>query len=47
MPMVAGRKNHERIRLAGERRFRYFLIWISALPPNRQSAEIAELVLFG
>jgi len=38
--------SHERVRLAGERRFRYFLIWISALPPNRQSAEIAELVLF-
>jgi serine/threonine-protein kinase len=39
-------QGHERIRLAGERRFRYFLIWISALPPNRQTAEIAELVLF-
>ena len=38
--------SHERIRLAGERRFRYFLIWISALPQNMQSAEIAELVLF-
>jgi serine/threonine-protein kinase len=38
--------NHERIRLAGERRFRYFLLWISALPPNMQSAAISELVLF-
>jgi serine/threonine-protein kinase len=38
--------SHERIRLAGQRRFRYFLIWISALPPNMESAEIAEVVLF-
>jgi tRNA A-37 threonylcarbamoyl transferase component Bud32 len=37
---------HERIRLAGERRFRYLLIWISALPPNMQSAAISEVVLF-
>jgi serine/threonine-protein kinase len=39
-------RSHERIRLAGERPFRYFLIWISALPPNRQSAAISEAVLF-
>jgi serine/threonine-protein kinase len=38
--------SHERIRLAGERRFRFYLIWISALPANMQSAAISEVVLF-
>jgi hypothetical protein len=38
--------NHDRIGLAGERRFRYFLIWLTALPPQMKSAAISELVLF-
>jgi tRNA A-37 threonylcarbamoyl transferase component Bud32 len=37
---------HEPIHLAGGRRFRYFLLWISTLPPGMQSAAISELVLF-
>jgi hypothetical protein len=38
--------NHDRVPLAGERRFRYFLIWLTALPPQMKSAAISELVLF-
>jgi serine/threonine-protein kinase len=38
--------NHDRIGLAGERRFRYFLIWLTALPPQMKAAAISELVLF-
>jgi len=40
-------ENHERIQLnVGGRRFRYYLIWITTLPPNMESASIAELTLF-
>ena len=31
---------------AGGQRFRYYLIWITTLPPNMESASIAELTLF-
>jgi hypothetical protein len=40
-------QNHERIRLDSQgQRFRYYLIWITTLPPNMESATIAELTLF-
>jgi eukaryotic-like serine/threonine-protein kinase len=39
--------NHERIRLnVGGQPFRYYLIWIAALPHNMESASIAGLTLF-
>ena len=39
--------DRERIQLRlGGQRFRYYLIWITTLPPNMQSASIAELTLF-
>jgi eukaryotic-like serine/threonine-protein kinase len=39
--------NHERITLdLGGRRFRYYLIWITTLPPGMQSATIVDLTLF-
>ncbi len=39
--------NRERIQLSvGGRRFRYYLLWIAALPPGMQSASLAELTLF-
>src|SRR5271167_4840059 len=40
-------ENHERIPLnPGRQLFRYYLLWITTLPPNRESASIAELTLF-
>jgi serine/threonine protein kinase len=39
--------NGERIRLStGARAFRFYLIWITTLPPGMQSASISELTLF-
>src|SRR5450631_2346019 len=39
--------DRERIQLAtGGHRFRYYLIWITTLPPKMQSAAIADLTLF-
>jgi serine/threonine-protein kinase len=39
--------NRERIQLAvGGLRFRYYLVWITTLPPGKQSASLAELTLF-
>jgi eukaryotic-like serine/threonine-protein kinase len=39
--------DRERIQLnVGGRRFRYYLLWIVALPPSMQSASLAELTLF-
>jgi eukaryotic-like serine/threonine-protein kinase len=38
--------DHERIRLAVSRRYRYYLIWLTTLPPGMQSASINELTLF-
>jgi hypothetical protein len=28
------------------RRYRYYLMWMTTLPPGRESATIAELTLF-
>jgi eukaryotic-like serine/threonine-protein kinase len=40
-------RDHERIRLTpGGQRFRYYLIWITTLPPNMQSLAITDLTLF-
>jgi len=40
-------ENHERITLnPGAGLFRYYLLWITTLPPNMESASIAELTLF-
>jgi len=39
-------KNGERIQLNPGETFRYYLIWITALPPNMELATIAELTLF-
>jgi serine/threonine-protein kinase len=36
----------ERIPLADPRRFRYYLVWLTTLPPGMQSASINELTLF-
>jgi len=39
--------NRERIQLSpGGQRFRYYLLWITTLPPNMQSAGITDLTLF-
>ncbi len=40
-------RNHERIQLNLDgRRFRYYLLWITTLPPRMESASIADLTLF-
>jgi tRNA A-37 threonylcarbamoyl transferase component Bud32 len=39
-------RNRQRIRLSGGGAYRYYLIWLTALPPGQQSASIAELTLF-
>ncbi|HEY1833295.1 MAG TPA: protein kinase [Solirubrobacteraceae bacterium] len=37
----------ERIRLqSGTRRYRYYLLWMTTLPPDKQSATITQLTLF-
>jgi len=39
--------DRERIQLnPGAQRFRYYLLWITTLPPNMESAAITELTLF-
>jgi eukaryotic-like serine/threonine-protein kinase len=43
------RSGDQRFRLEGREdgiRFRYYLVWITALPPEEQRVEIAELALF-
>jgi eukaryotic-like serine/threonine-protein kinase len=42
----AVRSDHQRFRLAGDRRYRYYLVWITALPPEEPRVEIGELALF-
>jgi eukaryotic-like serine/threonine-protein kinase len=37
---------HERITLNAQQPFRYYLIWITTLPPQMQSASVTELTLF-
>ena len=40
-------RNHERIQLnLNGKRFRYYLLWITTLPPQKESASIADLTLF-
>jgi eukaryotic-like serine/threonine-protein kinase len=40
-------RSHERIELGtGQQQFRYYLIWITALPAKMESAAIADLTLF-
>jgi serine/threonine-protein kinase len=39
-------RNRERIRLTGGGSYRYYLIWLTTLPPGQQSASISELTLF-
>ncbi len=39
-------RNHQRIAIPGGTRYRYYLIWLTTLPPGQQSASISELTLF-
>jgi eukaryotic-like serine/threonine-protein kinase len=39
-------RNRQRVRLAGGGSYRYYLIWLTTLPPGQQSASISELTLF-
>jgi serine/threonine-protein kinase len=39
-------RNRQRIRLTGGGTYRYYLIWLTTLPPGQQSASISELTLF-
>ncbi|MCW3030386.1 MAG: serine/threonine protein kinase [Solirubrobacterales bacterium] len=39
-------RNRQRIKLAGGGSYRYYLIWLTTLPPGQQSASISELTLF-
>jgi serine/threonine-protein kinase len=41
-----GVRNRQRIKLAGGGSYRYYLIWLTTLPPGQQSASISELTLF-
>src|SRR5438105_2450071 len=38
--------NRQRIRLAVSRPYRYYLVWLTTLPPGMQSASVNELTLF-
>ncbi len=38
--------NGQRIRISAARPFRYYLLWITTLPPGQESATINELTLF-
>jgi hypothetical protein len=41
------RSDHQRFRLGvAGRRYRYYLVWITELPPDAQRVEIAEIFLF-
>jgi serine/threonine-protein kinase len=39
-------RSHQRIRLAGNSAYRYYLIWLTTLPTGQESASISELTLF-
>ncbi|HWI22571.1 MAG TPA: protein kinase [Baekduia sp.] len=39
-------KSIDKIQLDGAERYRYYMVWITALPPGRSKVEISELVLF-
>ncbi len=47
-PVGSSAKVHdgERVSLSGGGRYRYYLLWLTALPPHHQSATIADLTLF-
>jgi len=42
---VRSHKQRFRLATAGQR-FRYYLVWITELPPGARSVEISELSLF-
>ena len=37
----------ERIALPGREPMRYYLVWITDLPPSSERVELSEIVLFG
>ncbi|HXP28772.1 MAG TPA: protein kinase [Solirubrobacteraceae bacterium] len=39
-------RNGQRIKLGSARPYRYYLVWLTTLPPGQQSAAISELTLF-
>jgi tRNA A-37 threonylcarbamoyl transferase component Bud32 len=39
-------RNRQRIQLSGGGSYRYYLVWLTTLPPGQQSASIAEITLF-
>jgi serine/threonine-protein kinase len=43
---AANVENHQRIRLSGGGSYRYYLVWLTTLPPGAESASISELTLF-
>jgi hypothetical protein len=44
---AANVRNHQRIKLSSAAtRYRYYLVWLTTLPPGQESASISELTLF-
>jgi hypothetical protein len=39
-------RNGQRIKLDSDSPYRYYLVWLTTLPPGKQTASIAELTLF-
>jgi eukaryotic-like serine/threonine-protein kinase len=39
-------RDNQRIKLSGGASYRYYLIWLTTLPPGQQSASLSELTLF-
>ncbi|HEY1451539.1 MAG TPA: protein kinase [Solirubrobacteraceae bacterium] len=39
-------RSHQRVHLSGNSAYRYYLIWLTTLPPGQESASISELTLF-
>jgi tRNA A-37 threonylcarbamoyl transferase component Bud32 len=39
-------RNHQRIKLSSATPYRYYLLWLTTLPPGQESASISELTLF-
>ena len=39
-------RNRQRIHLTASTRYRYYLVWLTTLPPGQQSASISDLTLF-
>jgi serine/threonine-protein kinase len=39
-------RNRQRIHLSGSTPYRYYLVWLTTLPPGQQSASISDLTLF-